>query len=101
MASYSRGAGAYYREESNYIYYPEDQTTWRGIMNRKDINNSQNTVNSSLEYTPDDKTTFTLSYRGFLHPGRQDFILYPIPYTIPKILLNLITILLMIIIAEI
>jgi hypothetical protein len=33
MASYSRGAGAYYREESNYIYYPEDQTTWRGIMN--------------------------------------------------------------------
>lgn len=32
MASYSRGAGAYYREESNYIYYTENQTTWRGII---------------------------------------------------------------------
>ncbi|WP_260440308.1 TonB-dependent receptor [Elizabethkingia meningoseptica] len=29
MASYSLGAGTYYREESNYIYYPEDQTMYR------------------------------------------------------------------------
>lgn len=80
MASYSRGAGAYYREESNYIYYPENQTTWRGIMNRKDINNSQNTVNSSLEYTPDDKTTFTLNYRGHFAPRSAG--LYFVPNTI-------------------
>lgn len=80
MASYSRGAGAYYREESNYIYYPENQTTWRGIMNRKDINNSQNTVNSSLEYTPDDKITFTLNYRGHFAPRSAG--LYFVPNTI-------------------
>ena len=79
MASYSRGARAYYREESNYIYYPENQTTWRGIMNRKDINNSQNTVNSSLEYTPDEKTTFTLSYRSF---APRSAGLYFVPNTI-------------------
>lgn len=48
--------------------------------NRKDINNSQNTVNSSLEYTPDDKTTFTLSYRGSFAPKSAG--LYFVPNTI-------------------
>lgn len=46
----------------------------------KDINNSQNTVNSSLEYTPDDKTTFTLSYRGSFAPKSAG--LYFVPNTI-------------------
>ena len=67
-ASYSRGAGAYYREETNYIYYPEDQTTWRGTLNRKDIDNQQNSVNANLNYALDDKTNITLGYRGFFGP---------------------------------
>lgn len=68
MASYSRGAGAYYRAEDNYIHYEEDQTTWKGILNRKDIDNQQNSVNASVEYQANENTTFVLGYRGFYGP---------------------------------
>lgn len=77
MASYSRGAGAYYRAEDSYIYYAEDQTTWKGILNRKDTDNQQNSLNSSLEYKVNDNTSFTLDYRGYFGP--KSYGIYHIP----------------------
>ncbi len=68
MASYSRGAGAYYRAEDNYIHYTEDQTTWKGVLNRKDIDNQQNSVNASVEYQANENTSFVFGYRGFYDP---------------------------------
>lgn len=77
MASYSRGAGAYYREEDSYIHYPEDQTTWKGILNRKDIDNQQNSLNASLEYQADENTSFILDYRGYYGP--RSYGTYDVP----------------------
>lgn len=69
LATYTKSAGVQYREETNYIYYPENETTWTGILNRKDINNNRNSVNTLIEYSPDEQTTFSLNYRGYFGPN--------------------------------
>lgn len=80
MLSYSRGTGNYYREETNHIYYPENQTTWSGIMNRKDTDKNQNSINASVEFSADSLTTFTLNYRAYIAP--KGYGLYNLPTTI-------------------
>ena len=68
MASYFRGTGTYYREETGYVNYPEDGTTWISTMNRKDQAKSQNTLNFNIEYEIDTLTTASLNYSGYFNP---------------------------------
>lgn len=65
MGSFYRGAGTYYREGTDYVNYPESGTTWISTMNRKDQNNSQNTVNFNIEYEIDSLTNASLNYSGY------------------------------------
>lgn len=77
MASYYLGAGIYYREGTDYVNYIEDQTTWISTMNRKDRNNSQNTVNFNIEYEIDSLTNLSLNYTGSFNP--KSFGIYNVP----------------------
>ena len=77
MASYYLGAGTYYREGTDYVNYLEDQTRWISIMNRKDQNRSQNTVNFNIEYEIDSLTNLSLNYAGFFSP--KSFGTYYVP----------------------
>ena len=77
MASYYLGAGTYYREGTDYVNYLEDQTRWISIMNRKDQNKSQNTVNFNIEYEIDSLTNLSLNYAGFFSP--KSFGTYYVP----------------------
>ena len=77
MASYYLGAGTYYREGTDYVNYLEDQTRWISIMNRKDQNRSQNTVNFNMEYEIDSLTNLSLNYAGFFSP--KSFGTYYVP----------------------
>lgn len=77
MASYYLGAGTYYREGTDYVNYLEDQTRWISIMNRKDQNKSQNTVNFNIEYEIDSLTNLSLNYSGFFSP--KSFGTYYVP----------------------
>ena len=77
MASYYLGGGTYYREGTDYVNYLEDQTRWISIMNRKDQNKSQNTVNFNIEYEIDSLTNLSLNYAGFFSP--KSFGTYYVP----------------------
>ncbi len=77
MASYYLGAGTYYREGTDYVNYLEDQTRWISVMNRKDHNRSQNTVNFNIEYEIDSLTNLSLNYAGFFTP--KSFGTYYVP----------------------
>lgn len=77
MASYYLGAGTYYREGTDYVNYIEDQTTWISTMNRKDQNNSQNTVNFNIDYEIDNLTNLSLNYAGSFSP--KSFGTYNVP----------------------
>lgn len=77
MASYHLGAGTYYREGTDYVNYLEDQTRWISVMNRKDQNRSQNTVNFNIEYEIDSLTNLSLNYSGFFSP--KSFGTYYVP----------------------
>lgn len=77
MASYYLGRGTYYREGTDYVNYIEDQTTWISTMNRKDRNNSQNTVNFNIEYEIDSLTNLSLNYAGSFSP--KSFGTYNVP----------------------
>lgn len=80
MGSYFRGTGTYYREETGYVNYPEDGTTWISTMNRKDQAKSQNTVNFNVEYEIDSLTTANLNYSGYFNP--KSFGVYNVPTVI-------------------
>lgn len=80
MASYYLGAGTYYREGTDYVNYLEDQTRWISVMNRKDKNRSQNTVNFNMEYEIDSLTNLSLNYAGFFSP--KSFGTYYVPTVI-------------------
>ena len=77
MASYYLGSGTYYREGTDYVNYLEDQTRWISVMNRKDQNRSQNTVNFNIEYEIDSLTNLSLNYAGFFSP--KSFGTYYVP----------------------
>lgn len=77
MASYYLGAGTYYRDGTDYVNYLEDQTRWISVMNRKDKNRSQNTVNFNIEYEIDSLTNLSLNYSGFFIP--KSFGTYYVP----------------------
>ncbi len=77
MGSFYRGAGTYYREGTDYVNYPENGTTWISTMNRKDKNNSQNTVNFNIEYEIDSLTNASLNYSGYFTP--KSFGTYHVP----------------------
>ena len=76
-ANYYLGSGTYYREGTDYVNYPEDQTRWISVMNRKDKNRSQNTVNFNIEYEIDSLTNLSLNYSGFFSP--KSFGTYYVP----------------------
>lgn len=80
MGSYFRGTGTYYREETGYVSYPEDGTTWINTMNRKDKAKNQNTVNFNVEYEIDSLTTASLNYSGYFNP--RSFGTYNVPTVI-------------------
>jgi hypothetical protein len=77
MGSYYFGSGTYYREGTDYVNYIEDQTRWISIMNRKDQNKSQNTVNFNLEYEIDSLTNVSFNYSGLFNP--RSFGTYNVP----------------------
>ena len=77
MGSYYRGMGTYYREGTDYVNYQENQTRWVSIMNRKDKNNAQNTVNFNAEYEIDSLTNISLNYSGYFSP--KSFGTYYVP----------------------
>src|SRR5690606_25018374 len=79
-ASYYRGMGNYVRKSNDYVYYEEDQTTWKTITNRKDTSNSQNTWNTIIGYQKDSLSSFTFGMNGFYQPNSHG--LYNIPTTI-------------------
>lgn len=77
MGSYYRGMGTYYREGTDYVNYQENQTRWVSIMNRKDKNKAQNTVNFNAEYEIDSLTNISLNYSGYFSP--KSFGTYYVP----------------------
>ncbi|WP_144283473.1 outer membrane beta-barrel family protein [Chryseobacterium echinoideorum] len=77
MASYFRGTGTYYREETGYVNYPEDGTTWINTMNRKDQAKSQNTLHFNIEYEIDSLTMASFNYSGYFNP--KSFGTYYVP----------------------
>ncbi len=77
MLSYSKGAGDYLREGTDLVYYEESGTTWKSIMNRKDSNYNQNTLNFSADYELDSLTNFSLNYIGYFSPKTKG--LYDVP----------------------
>lgn len=79
-ASYYRGMGNYVRKSDDYLFYEEDQTTWKTITNRKDTNKSQNTWNTLIGYQLDPLTTITVGMNGVYQPNSHGF--YNIPTTI-------------------
>lgn len=79
-ASYYRSMGNYVRKSNDYVYYEEDQTTWKTITNRKDTSNSQNTWNTIIGYQKDSLSSFIFGMNGFYQPNSHG--LYNIPTTI-------------------
>lgn len=77
MGSYYRGMGTFYREGTDYVNYEESETRWISIMNRKDKNYAQNTVNFNAEYEIDSLTTLSLNYSGYFSP--KSFGTYHVP----------------------
>ncbi len=77
MGSYYRGMGTFYREGTDVVNYQESQTRWVSIMNRKDKNNAQNTVNFNAEYEIDSLTNISLNYSGYFSP--KSFGTYYVP----------------------
>jgi len=66
--TYNFGRGTYARYETNYVYYPNEQTSWEGVMDRFDTNNSQNSYVLSMEYTPDSTWTVSGGLNGYCGP---------------------------------
>ena len=79
-ASYYRGGGNYVRKSNDYVYYQEDNTTWKTITNRKDTSKSQNTWNAIVGYQKDSLTSINFGINGFYQPNSHG--LYNFPTTI-------------------
>lgn len=77
MASYYKGMGTYFREGTDYVRYPESETTWMSTMNRKDKNTNQNTLNFNVEYELDSLTNLSLNYSGYFSP--KSYGIYDVP----------------------
>lgn len=79
-ASFYHGGGNYVRKSNDYVYYEEDDTSWRTVLNRKDTSKSQNTWNAIAGYQKDSLTSFNLGINGFYQPNAYG--LYNIPTNI-------------------
>ena len=77
LLSYSKGAGDYLRKGTDVVHFEEDGTTWKSVMNRKDSNHNQNTLNFNLDYELDSLTNFSLNYSGYFSPKTKG--LYDVP----------------------
>jgi len=78
--TYNFGRGTYARYETNYVYYPNEQTSWEGVMDRFDTNNSQNSYVFSMEYTPDTTWTVNAGLNGYYGP--KTYGIYEVPTVI-------------------
>lgn len=67
-ATYNYGRGKYARYGTDFVYYPNEQTSWESIMTRIDKNNSQNSYVFSLDYTPDTSWTIAIGLNGYYGP---------------------------------
>ncbi|UZJ65912.1 outer membrane beta-barrel family protein [Sphingobacterium sp. KU25419] len=67
-ATYNYGRGTYARYGTDFVYYPNEQTSWESIMTRIDKNNSQNSYVFSLDYTPDTSWTIAIGLNGYYGP---------------------------------
>ncbi|WP_343562052.1 outer membrane beta-barrel family protein [Sphingobacterium sp.] len=79
-ATYNFGRGTYARYETNYVYYPKEQHSWEGKMDRFDTNNSQNTYVLSMEYTPDTSWSINMGLNGYYGP--RTYGVYEVPTVI-------------------
>jgi len=79
-ATYNFGRGTYARYETNYVYYPKEQTSWEGTMDRFDTNNSQNSYVLSMEYTPDTTWSVNMGLTGYYGP--RSYGVYEVPTAI-------------------
>lgn len=77
LLSYTRGGGDYLREGTDVVYYEEDGTTWKSVMNRKDRNNNQNSLNLNVDYELDSLTDLSFNYRGYFSPNTSG--VYDVP----------------------
>lgn len=75
--TYNFGRGTYARYETNYVYYPNEQTSWEGVMDRFDTNNSQNSYVFSIDYTPDTTWTVNAGLNGYYGP--KTYGIYEVP----------------------
>lgn len=80
--TYNFGRGTYARYETNAVYYPNEQTSWEGKMDRFDTNNSQNSYVFSVEYTPDTTWTVNMGVNGFYAPNAHGI------YEVPTVIYN-------------
>ncbi len=78
--TYNFGRGTYARYETNYVYYPNEQTSWEGVMDRFDTNNSQHSYIFSMEYTPDTTWTVNAGLNGYYGP--KTYGIYEVPTVI-------------------
>jgi len=78
--TYNFGRGTYARYETNYVYYPNEQTSWEGVMDRFDTNNSQNSYVFSIDYTPDTTWTVNAGLNGYYGP--KTYGIYEVPTVI-------------------
>lgn len=67
-ATYNYGRGTYARYGTDFVYYPNEQTSWESIMTRIDQNNSQNSYVFSFDYTPDTSLTIAIGLNGYYGP---------------------------------
>lgn len=79
-ASFYHGGGNYVRKSNDFVFYEEDQTTWKTITNRKDTSKSQNTWNAIIGYQKDSLTSFNFGMNGFYQPNAHG--LYHLPTSI-------------------
>lgn len=78
--TYNFGRGTYARYETNYVYYPKEQTSWEGTMDRFDTNNSQNSYVLSMDYTPDSTWSVNAGLNGYYGP--KSYGIYEVPTVI-------------------
>ncbi len=83
LLSYTRGGGDYLREGTDVVYFQEDGTTWKSVMNRKDSNYNQNSLNFNLDYELDSLTNLSFNYRGYFSPKTTG--IYDVPTEISNL----------------
>lgn len=79
-ATYNYGRGTYARYGTDFVYYPNDQTSWESVMTRIDKNNNQNSYVFSFDYMPDTTWNIAMGLNGYYGPETTG--IYRVPTSI-------------------